>query len=458
MPRTAVSAGGRNAALYLSIAQTLEAEILSGRRAVGEQLPTQRQLASDLRITQGTVNRAYAELARRGLISGEVGRGSFVLDGARSITDPSRGMKLIDMAANKPATSMHSQALKNSLYRISRRPDLSELLGYQPDAGAWHHREAAGRWLARFGIEASPDRIGLTVGAQQANAAVVLATTNAGDTVMVEEFTYTGMKALALALGRRLAPVEMDDKGLIPEALATVAQRTGAKCLYCMPGLHNPTNAMMSPARRREVTRVARKHDLHVIEDGVYDFLVSGEVAPLIMLMPERTFYLTSFSKSVAPGLRVGMVVTPEAALHVVSSETRSLLWTAPPLMAEVATDWINSGAAEELANAHRSECALRVTIASDVLAGFELRMQPHTAHAWLKLPISWTSADFVAAARQQGVVIAPTEAFSARAGGKGEHVRIGLASPETAQEMKNGLHRIVAATRIASHAYLEFT
>jgi DNA-binding transcriptional MocR family regulator len=437
---------------YLDIAESLQSAILTGRLAKGEQLPTQREMARELGVTQGTVNRAYAELARRGLVSAQVGRGSFVLDSAtagRTALSARTGADFIDMAANKPAGEMHAAHLRRALQEVAKSSELSELMAYQPDAGAWPHRQAASRWLRELGIDAAADRIALTVGAQQANAACLLALTRPGDAVLVEEYTYTGMKSLAASLQRRLEPVAMDEDGLRPEALVDCAERTGAKLLYCMPGAHNPTTAVMPLKRRRQLLAAARRLDLTIVEDGVYDFLGEEALPALVTLAPERTYYLSSLSKSIAPGLRFGMLVAPEGRLQAVAAQTRSLLWTSAPLMAEVASRWIQQGVARELAQTQRAECAQRMAIARNVLQGLSFQWRPHAAHVWLTLPAPWSSADFVAAARRHGVGIAPTEAFSAgRAPEGAAHVRLGLASPSTAHELGIGLNRVIEVLR----------
>jgi DNA-binding transcriptional MocR family regulator len=438
---------------YLEIATQLEEEILSERRVRGEQLPTQRQLAAERNVTQGTVHRAYVELARRGLISSEVGRGSFVLDVSRPVASSAHASELIDMAANKPATNVHGVELRRALQRAATRSDLIDLLPYQPAAGAWRHREAAGRWLAGFNVHVAGEEVALTVGAQQGNAAALLALTPPGAVVLVEEFTYTGMKALAHTLGRRLEPVTMDDDGLVPAALHKAAKETGARCLYCMPGLHNPTNAVMSKQRRQAIASVAEHLDLQVIEDGVYDFMVERDLMPLFSLIPHRTVYVTSLSKSVAPGLRVGIIAAREPVLELIANQTQSLLWAAPSLMAEVACDWMDSGVARSLADAHRKECGLRVSIARRVMDHLDFRVQPFTAHMWLRLPVPWTSEAFVVAARRQGVALAPTEAFSVRRGDDGAHVRLGLASPRSSHEMTLGLRRIASTASQSARA-----
>lgn len=446
---------------YLRIANALAADIASGKLNAGDRLPTQRALAKHYDVTQGTINRAYAELARDGLISGEVGRGSFVKkrpsSGAVSVSEMQRPY-LIDMAVNKPCGTAHANALREALKDIYQRRDLRALLTYQPEAGLWKHRENGALWLRNFGVTVDPARVAVTAGAQQGMTSILLALTEPNEPLLVEEYTYTGMKALAMALRRRIEPVETDSNGLIPDALKRAIERTGAKVLYCMPNVQNPTTTVLSRRRREDVARIAQKHGLYIIEDGVYDFLAIERLPPLIELVPERTFYVTSLSKSIAPGLRVGYIAAPELSVHSVAAETRSLLWTAPPLTSEVASLWIESGTAHRLMQLQRDDCRVRLGAAKEALSGLKYEPVASSAHLWLTLPTPWTSRSIVEAARQRGVALAPTEAFSARYDQEDRHVRLGLSSPPSLEDLKRGLEILKETLRQPARPYLAST
>lgn len=102
--------------------------------------------------------------------------------------------------------------------------------------------------------------------------------------MLVENLTYPGVKAAAALLGLKLAGVAIDAHGLVPDALAAGCRTTGAKALYCMPSLHNPTAAVMPEARRREIAAIAARHDMPIIEDDCYGFLVPDAPPPMAAL------------------------------------------------------------------------------------------------------------------------------------------------------------------------------
>ncbi len=177
---------GRTGPRYIAIADALAADLAAGRFRAGERLPTHRDLAWRLGVTVGTVSRAYAEAGRRGLVSGEVGRGTFVRAAmpreAQVMTVPGEAEPgFIDLNFNFPPSGGEEQALRATLSALAAAPDSAALLAYQSHAGLPAHRAAASQWLTRYGIEAAPERIAITAGAQHAILVTFAALTRPGD-------------------------------------------------------------------------------------------------------------------------------------------------------------------------------------------------------------------------------------------------------------------------------------
>ena len=289
---------------YRAIANAIADAVNTGELTPGTRLPPQRQLAWGLGVTVGTVGRAYDLAQQRGLVSGEVGRGTFVqipVAERQPVLSPERVGNLIDLSLNQPVGGPKRDVLGQTLRDISTAPDLEDLMCYASPAGLPRHRTVAAAWVGRVGIEASAEQVTCFNGTQEAIAASILALTRAGDPVLVEELTYVGFIGLIERFNRRPVPIAIDKDGVRPDALAEAARKSGAKLALLVPTLHNPTTSIMSEERRRDVVAIARRHDLILIEDDVYGFLLEDQPTRLAMLAEDRVIYVSSASKCLIP-------------------------------------------------------------------------------------------------------------------------------------------------------------
>jgi DNA-binding transcriptional MocR family regulator len=134
-------------------------------------------------------------------------------------------------------------------------------------------------------------------------------------------------------------------------------------------------------------------------------------------MVPELSFYLTSFSKGIAPGLRVGYAVAPERFGQMMLAGLRVTAWMASPLLAEVVSNWIYDGTAERLSRLQADRIAARESIARRNLQGLALRSRAHCPHMWLKLPLSMRESEAVMALGQRGIDVTPGEYFAVGSG-----------------------------------------
>lgn len=436
---------------YRAIADRLARDIARGRLAPGARLPTHRALATQLGVTVGTVTRAYREVERLGLVTGEVGRGTFVREPPHAATlPPAEGERadLIDLSRNVPDPRPAAKPMRAALRELAARGDLDALLDYQPPAGAERHREAGAHWLAQAGLDADPAQVVVTAGVQHALAVALAALAQPGDAVLTASLTYPGLIALARMLRLRLYGVELDAHGLRPDALEAACTARAPRALYCMPNVQNPTTAVMPEGRRREIAAIARRHGVAVIEDDIWGFLPGRRAAPLASHAPESSYYATSLSKSAAPALRVGYLRVPPASLEPVAASLRSTVWMAPPLTAEIATMWIRDGTAARLVAAQRSEARARVSLARRVLAGLDVSAPPESFHVWLQLPEPWRAAEFCAQARVRGVAVLPAEAFAVGRAGAPHAARVCTGAARSRAELERGLRVLAELAR----------
>ncbi len=371
--------------IYERLIGALRRDVGSGHLAAGTRLPPQRQLAHALGVSLGAVTRAYAEAEQRGLITAHVGRGSFV---APPPAPPDEAA--VDLSRNLPPYAPARLRLAEAVARLPRMPGFLDAVGYAAAPGAPAHRAAMAKWLAHAsGLAVAPERTVLTSGTQQGMALAFSAVCRAGDTVLCEAATFHGMKALAEHAGYRLQGLAMDAEGLIPDTLDAAAAG-GPKVLYLLPTLQNPTGRTMSEARRREIAAVARRRGLWIVEDDVYGAYQSDAPPPLAAFAPDRSFFVTSLSKAVAPGLRAGAVVAPEgggfepALLRAV----QALSIAGDPLGRMIAVRWIEDGTAAEIAREAAAEVTLRQALARAILgAAVEAPASQACPHLWLPMP-----------------------------------------------------------------------
>ena len=444
--------GQRSGPIYRVIADAIGREIEAGRLKPGGRLPTQRVLARQLGVTLTTVTRAYVEAQRRGLLSGEVGRGTFVRPGALDIEGPEQG--ILDLAVNALMPLPYMEELADRLAAAVPRSAGARIFAYQHHAGARHNRAAGSAWIGWTGLDAPIERIVVTGGGQHAILLSLMALAKPGDEILVEHFTYPGMTDLAAHLHLRLRTVALDAEGIVPESLEDACRTGNPAALYCISSFQNPTAAFMSDERRRQIAEVAIEYRLPVIEDDVFGFL-APHVKPLSSYLPQHQFfYITSTSKSIAPGIRIGYLLAPAESIERLSVLVLRTLVNAPPAMAELATSLITDGVAGRIAEWKRTEIAERQTLAGRALAGLHVQTQPTSPHLWMRLPEPWRTDAFVARARHRGILLTSAESFAVGHETDVQAVRVTLGPPATRSSLEEGLSEIVKMLKGVPEAY----
>ncbi|MCQ0025227.1 PLP-dependent aminotransferase family protein [Streptomyces somaliensis DSM 40738] len=188
---------------------------------------------------------------------------------------------------------------------------------YSTTEGDADLREAVAQRLTARALPTGPDDLVITTGSQQALTLITTTVLEPGDVVLVEDPCYLAALQTFGFAGARVVPVPTDDDGIVPEALDEIAAREPAKLLYLVPTFQNPTGRTLPAARRTAVAEAAARHGFWIVEDDPYGELrYDGEPVPWIAASPaasDRTILLGSFSKIMAPGLRLGHLRAPAA-------------------------------------------------------------------------------------------------------------------------------------------------
>jgi DNA-binding transcriptional MocR family regulator len=420
---------------YRALADVMGRDIAAGRLVAGQRLPPQRDLAEALGVTVPTITRAYALAARRGLIDGTVGRGTFV----RPPLSADLADAPIDLSVNAVPAHAHLGELAARLELPADAGRRAMLLAYPPRAGLGTHRAAGAAWLARRGVHVPADQVLVTSGAQHALVVALASVSRPGDTILVEELTYGGLIEAARLLGLTLHAVGMDTEGVQATAIERAVDDTGARVAVLQPVIHNPTGVTMSAARRSAVAGVASRHGLHIIEDDIYGFL-APETAPLVTTLESPWTYLTSLSKSVVAGVRVGYIAVPAGQTTTAERSIWATEVASSPITAELATALIDDGIADAVVAWKRAELAARQALAREILPGLHRQAHPAIPHVWWPLPRHWRAGDFVNAARARGILLGAPEGFLGRPGATPRAVRLCLGPPATRERLAGAL------------------
>lgn len=330
---------GSDLTLQEQIYRFIRDQVLSGRFRTGLQLPSTRDLADSLKVSRNTTVLAYQWLASEGYIETRQGAGTFTRRVIPDAVEVIASGPAVEPSGERPSIALQVEApLLVDGIRVRPQFDFwygradprqfptkiwakfvaeslafarSSLTDYAPQAGLPALREAISTYLATAkGMVAPADRILITAGAQDGLNVIARLLIEPGATVAIENPGYRAAATVFRSAGAIMAPVAVDDEGLIPSELAT----TGAKLVYTTPSHQFPTGAVMSLERRQALLAAVEDLNAYIIEDD-YDGEIIYDRPPLAALaaldQQYRVIYVGSFSKSIGAGIRIGFLVLP---------------------------------------------------------------------------------------------------------------------------------------------------
>lgn len=428
---------------YLRLADEVAARIAGGALRPGDRLPTQRSYARRRGIAPSTATRVYQELARRGLVAGEVGRGSFVRanpgpghDGL-ALAEPAAAP--VDLELNHPVAPGQAELLAPVLSALTRPDSLEEVLRPIGVAGNGIARARFAALAGHGEWHPEPESVLFAGNGRQAAAAAVSALVPPGGRLGVEALTYPGIKALARRLGVTLVPLPIgaDLAGPDPAALAAVHVAAPLHAVYLQPRAHNPLGISWPSERREQLAEVLTAYSIPVIEDAVWSFMAGGSsvAAPFAASLPAGhvVVLIDSLSKRLAPGLTVGYLIAPEGVRAVIADALRLAASLPSGFALEAAVRWIGDGTLEHICAAKRADAATRSRLARELLPSSRRMPLPEkqgSYFVWWELPEPLRAEPFVAAALERGIAVTPGSAFAADPRSTPRAVRLALGSP----------------------------
>ncbi len=474
--------------MYKQIEEFLRQSILTGTLAPETRLPATRRLAQDLGINRITVQNAYAQLEAEGLIFTRTGSGTYVLPQAPLAPIPTREpgapWPLWQTEAGARCGFSNSSSPEEML-KAARHPRPVNLAGgcgdsrlfpaqdyrrvvqavlhrdgvaaleYGDHAGYFPLRSTIAQILASQGIPARAENLLVTAGSQQAIALVTQLLLRPGDAVLTESPTYAIALDLFRALGLKIVGAPMDECGLKVEKLEQLLQQHHPKLLYIMPNFHNPTGACMSIQRRRQLLTLSDRYNIPILEDDyVGDLRYEGRAQPALKSIDPggRVIYVSTFSKMLMPGLRVGFLVAEGPFFDSLVRYKR---------VNDLTTSNLHQRALEAYVTVGRYQSHLRRTSLiyrkrRDALLRAVDRYLPATVSldppqgglfAWLHLPDDLSVAELLPLACKEGISFVPGGVFFPHSPDGDHFLRLNFVS-QPPEDTEEGIKRLGKAIR----------
>lgn len=323
-------------------------------------------------------------------------------------------------------------------------------LQYGSGQGDPELRELICTVMALEGISGSPDDVVVTVGSQQGLDLVTRIFVDPGDVIVAEAPSYVGALGTFAAYEAEVVHVTMDDAGLVPEALEETLARVGsrAKFLYTVPNFHNPAGVSLSRERRDVVLEIAARHNILVLEDNPYGLLgFDGEPEPALRARTaDGVIYLGSFSKTFAPGLRVGWVLAPHAVREKLVLASEASLLCPPNFTQFVVADYLRTQPWQDQVKVFRELYRERrdamLDALSDLFPSDASWTTPHGGfYTWVTLPEGLDAKEMLPLAVTARVAYVPGTAFYADSQGA-SNLRLSYCYPEP-ERIREGVRRL---------------
>jgi GntR family transcriptional regulator/MocR family aminotransferase len=423
--------------LYRRLTNALRSAILEQRLPVGARLPSTRSLAQDLEISRSTVLVAFEQLATEGYLVSRSGSGTMVADDLPLAATPSTwgdevaGTERSPRPPARPAPRPFRPGVPaleefargpfgRLLRRAWREADPGSLTLGDPAGDPTLRMEVARHLRGSRQVRCTPDDIVITSGAQEGLGAAFAAVARPGERVWMENPGYIGARRALEAMGALPAPVGVDGEGVKVEEGRT--RWPDAVAAYVTPSHQFPTGTVLALSRRLQLLEWAAEEDRWIVEDD-YDseFRLAGRPLPALQGLDEsgRVVYVGTFSKSLAPALRLGYLVAPPGLRERVVEVLRA--------RAGGGATWLQKAVAAFLSEGHFSRHirrtralyrgrrdALAAAVARELAGtGARLRTPTGAMHAVLDLPTGVVGADVARTADGEGVEAIPLSFFA---------------------------------------------
>ncbi len=422
--------------LYVQLRDQLRALVHAGDLRPGDRIPASRELAIMLGVHRTTVANAYAELESEGLIQGHVGRGTFIKGNGNGLklTPPAppvlnggNGIRWELLFADERGDPIED--LQVCVNAVLRR-EATDVLNLGPSDGYAPLKEALLDLLQHDGIPARDESLLITDGCQQSLDLISKAFVRPGDSVILENPTYPG--AVAIFSGTRArclgVPIRTHAEpgtslGLDLEALEATLAANRVKLIVLTPDFQNPTGTSMPLASRGKVLELASRHQVPVVEDHIYARLHAREDRLPSLKHLDRSnivIHIDSFAKVAFPGLRVGWIVAPAAAIERLRVVKQTTDLHTDQLAQATLAEFLRRGMFSKHVAKMRKVYAARLVALDEALhkhmpEGTRWTRPEGGMCLWLELPPGFDASELLIHSKERGVLFAPGRYFYAQ-------------------------------------------
>ncbi len=449
---TNLTLGTSNGPKYRRLYDALTSAIRRGDLPEGSRLPPVRDLAWNLKITPGTVARAYQMASDEGLLEATVGRGTYVRGQRRGLSDVpqntiarSAESRFLNLRTGHTVEVGQTEAINNILTGIIAVNAIT-YSDYVRDEALKPCRNLAHDWLANHGVTGSAEDLVITTGAHNAVIVALHSILSGRDPVILSHrLTYPGFRQSAHLCRARLVGIDGDGEGPIPESLIDACRRHNPQALLLSSNVHNPTCVTTSLKRREQIAEIARKYDLHIVEDDVYGTLVPNRLPGLDSMVPERVWHATSLSKCFAAGLRVGFLQCPPGQGPLGQRVLQGMSFSLSQLLTQLVEQLFASGTVETIAQKIKAEVRFKLDLAHSILGQSDIATCQGASLLWLNMPSGWRASAFQNACEKANILLAAGDAFTLPDEPAPNAVRLSLSGSADRARLGAGLETINA-------------
>lgn len=468
-----------NKALYIQIFEQIRRQILTGELQPGFRLPSERKLAERLGVNRTTILNAYRELKADNLVGSLIGNGTIVLSCRDEFNHNSSPREPAWNQVFSQYSDRFESVLVKDLLELANRKDVISFatgiacpetgplhaiegiereivqdkyykpLLHSPTEGFMSMREAVCRLMQKRGVYCKSDEVMMLSGSQQGIDLAARIFLDPGDIVVVEEPTYFPAIQAFHALGARIISVPVDEKGMKMDLLEQLLHRYCPKMIYTIPTYQNPTGADMELERRKRLVELSSKYNVMILEDDAYgDLCYEGELSPSLKSMDSGGYvvYLSTFSKNIYSGLRLGWIVAHKNIVNRFSSAKQLTDLHSSSLSQWIIQRFIESGSLET----HLMKICSEYRSRRDTMVEALLKYAPKDLiwnrpkggyYIWCRLPEGVSASKLISKAADYKVSFVPGSPFFVSGQGD-DHIRLNFTFAP-AGSIEEGIRRL---------------